>query len=123
MGMLEKKEESPQGTILKGEGSWTVENAAALWQAFQPFLGQNLALELAEVERIDSSGLQILLQGKRMAAKQGKAFKILNHSLPVLKALDLTGLLGTFRDPVRVNSEQKQSLLLTYSRNRYSVYG
>ncbi|MCB1139636.1 MAG: STAS domain-containing protein [Leptospiraceae bacterium] len=121
--MLEKKEESPQGTILLASGAWTVESAASLWAELRPLLGQNLALDTSGIERIDSSGMQILLQGKYLNARQGKVFKLLNHSLPLLKALDVAGLLGTFKDPVRINYEQKQSLLLTYSRNRYSVYG
>ncbi|MCB1303030.1 MAG: STAS domain-containing protein [Leptospiraceae bacterium] len=121
--MLQKIQESAQGIQLKASGAWTVENAANIWRTLQPMLGQNIALDLAEVERLDSAGFQLLLQIKRNAVSSGTTVRFLNHSRPVLKTLDVAGVLGSLRDVIRVSTATKESLLLTYSRNKYSIMG
>ena len=121
--MLQKVQEGAQGIHLKASGAWTVENAVTIWTTLQPMLAENLAIDLAAVERLDSAGFQILLQLKRNAVSSGTVVRFLNHPRPVLKTLDVAGVLGSLRDVIKVNTATKESLLLTYSRNRYSIMG
>lgn len=121
--MIELDQKTSQGTILKASGSWTVDRAPEIWRSLLSHRNGNVAVDMQEVDRMDSAGLQILLKFKKMAAEEGKVFKILNHSPSVLKLLDLSGALGSLKDQVRITSSTKGMLDLTYSRNRYEIYG
>lgn len=59
-----------------------------------------IELQLAEVDEIDASGVQILLAARQQADKLGHIFKLSAHSPAVIDALDLCGLLAYFGDPV-----------------------
>jgi anti-anti-sigma regulatory factor len=57
-------------------------------------------IDLGGVERIDTAVVQLLLLAKReMGAKAGRLL-LVNHSAPVVEALDLYGLSAHFGDPV-----------------------
>ena len=119
--MLEISQESDQGTILKATGSWTIDQARGIWTELKKHLNGNLAIDLQGIDRMDSSGFQLLITAKAMSQKSGNICKLLNHSLLVLKMMDLAGVLGSMRDQVRISASNKEALQLTYSRNRYSI--
>ena len=120
--MLQIEQESNQGVILKATGSWTIDQVAGIWKLLTPHLHGNVAINAEGVERMDSAGLQILLMAKKNANDAGNVFKILNHSIAVLKIMDLSGVLGSLRDQIRISASEKEALKLTYSRKRYSLY-
>ncbi|MBR32232.1 MAG: hypothetical protein CMN77_13085 [Spirochaetaceae bacterium] len=121
--MLEIAQESKQGVLLNATGSWTIDQVAGIWKSLASHLEGNVAIDAAGIEKMDSAGLQVLLMAKKQCSDAGYACRIMNHSLPVLKIMDLAGLLGSLKDQVRVSSQEKASLELTYSRNRYSIFG
>ena len=57
-------------------------------------------LQLAEVDEIDASGVQILLAAKQQASNLEHSLKLVAHSPAVIDALELCGLLAYFGDPV-----------------------
>ena len=59
-----------------------------------------LELQLADVDQIDTSGVQLLLAAKQMASNLGRTLKLTGHSAAVLGALELCHLLPYFGDPV-----------------------
>ncbi|MBI39918.1 MAG: hypothetical protein CMF59_09980 [Leptospiraceae bacterium] len=121
--MLEIAQTSQQGVLLKGTGSWTIDQVAGIWNTLTPHLNGNVAIDAQGIERMDSAGLQILLMAKKHCAENGHVCKVLNHSLPVLKIMDLAGVLASARDQVRISSQDRAALDLTYSRNRFTIFG
>lgn len=59
-----------------------------------------LELNLAEIEEMDASGVQLLLAAKQMASNLGHTLKLTAHSPQVLATLELCKLLPYFGDPV-----------------------
>jgi anti-sigma B factor antagonist len=62
--------------------------------------GNNLEIDLSQVEEIDTAGLQILILIKREATKTGKSLKFVMHSKPVLEIMELANLTTAFGDQV-----------------------
>lgn len=83
-------------------GSLDIYCAAEMRERLAALLRQHpvLELNLAEVEEIDTSGVQLLLAAKQMASNLGHTLKLTAHSTPVLATLELCKLLPYFGDPV-----------------------
>ncbi|TJZ79006.1 STAS domain-containing protein [Chitiniphilus eburneus] len=83
-------------------GELTVMHAAALKDELLAALAHadTLALDLGEVEDIDTAGVQLLLLLKREAARLGRSVSYGGHSGAVLAALELLDLTGALGDPV-----------------------
>lgn len=91
-------------------GELTIQQARTLLEEIQPLLhrGQDLVLNLAQVTKLDSSALQILLVARRHLKSSGKTLTLAAHSEPVLNAMKLTGLTGRFNDPVIESAHRTQ---------------
>jgi anti-sigma B factor antagonist len=55
-----------------------------------------VAVNLAEVEYMDSSGVAVLIEGLKAAQESGKAFALITPSTPVMKVLTLARLDSVF---------------------------
>lgn len=83
-------------------GELDIYAAAIVREQLIPLLTEHpmVELQLAEVNEIDTAGVQLLLAAKQMASKAGHTFKLAGHSRAVIDALELCGLLPYFGDPV-----------------------
>ncbi|MDO9106712.1 MAG: STAS domain-containing protein [Methylovulum sp.] len=84
------------------EDELSIFTAAAQKPVLLAFLdsGDDLELNLARVNEIDTAGLQLLILLKREAAQRGKALRFVMHSKAVLGVLELARLTSAFGDPV-----------------------
>ena len=57
-------------------------------------------LDLADVEELDTAGVQFLLWLKRDMASRGSELVLTRHSPAVVEVLDLLKLTATFGDPI-----------------------
>jgi anti-sigma B factor antagonist len=57
-------------------------------------------LDLADLEEIDTAGIQVLLWFKREARARGKVLPFVNHSPAVIEAFDLLRITDRFDDSV-----------------------
>lgn len=64
-----------------------------------------LELDLSGVTEIDSAGLQLLLVMKNESERLGHELRIVNHSRPVIDAIELLKLSAHFGDPIVLPSE------------------
>ncbi len=62
--------------------------------------GDDLEINFANVNEIDSAGLQLLILCKREAAAGGKVLSFVMHSKAVLEILELANLTSAFGDQV-----------------------
>ena len=68
--------------------------------------GEHLELDLAQVERMDSAGCQLLILAKREAVVAGKTLSIVAHSPAVQSLIEFYNLAAWFGDPLVVPAEQ-----------------
>jgi anti-anti-sigma factor len=75
------------------DGEMTIYRAAELKDTLLAALAaaQALDIELAQVEEIDTSGVQLLLLVQREAARAGKPLVLVGHSAPVRDAFAMLG--------------------------------
>jgi anti-anti-sigma factor len=99
-------QQQPLGQLLVGQ-DFTIYNAAKYKEDYlsQLSLSQGLEVDLAQVEEIDSAGLQILMLLKREADATGKALQLVNHSRAVVEVFELLDLAGYFGDPLVIPAE------------------
>lgn len=64
--------------------------------------GATLRISLAEVSEIDSSGAQLLLAAKALAAERGCRLQFTDHSPSVLELITLFDLAAQLDDPLLV---------------------
>ncbi|MCZ8342033.1 MAG: anti-sigma factor antagonist [Leptospira sp.] len=83
--------------------------------------GAILKLNLNQVERIDTAGVQLLLFMKNYTLEQNYILKLDSHSLPVLKIFDVLGLVSYFGDRVKVKKEHSSELEFRYGTKKQSV--
>lgn len=69
--------------------------------------GDDLEINLANVEEIDTAGLQLLIMIKREAARQNKKLSFVLHSQAVLDILELANLSTIFGDQLVLSSERE----------------
>lgn len=93
-------------------------NWIKLWK-FKP--GVILKLNLSQVERIDTAGVQLLLFLKSYTLEQNYILKLDSHSLPVLKIFDVLGLVSFFGDRVKVKKEHSSELEFRYGTKKQSL--
>ncbi|KPC55109.1 STAS domain-containing protein [Amantichitinum ursilacus] len=98
---LRSENDGPQGT-LHIEGEFNIYQADQLKPLLLAELSamENITVDLAQVEEIDTAGIQLLLMLKQEAARQQKAISFINHSKPVLEVFELCNLGGHFGDPM-----------------------
>ncbi|TGM81851.1 anti-sigma factor antagonist [Leptospira mtsangambouensis] len=80
--------------------------------------GQVYLLDLSGIQRVDSAGIQFLMYLKTLSQKNHFSLKLENHSLPVLKVLDLLGLVSFFGDRVKVKKEHSNEVEFRYGTRK-----
>lgn len=71
--------------------------------------GAECDIDLAQVTEVDTAGLQLLLGAKREAERRGCRLGFVNHSEPVLEALDLVNLARDFGDPLLIPASRTEA--------------
>ncbi|MBL0956118.1 MAG: STAS domain-containing protein [Leptospira sp.] len=82
--------------------------------------GKKIILHLNGIERIDSSGIQFLMFLKKRCQTNQQILSLTNHSLPVLKVLDLLGLVSFFGDRIKVKKEHSNEVEFRYGTRKVS---
>jgi anti-anti-sigma factor len=84
------------------QGALDIYAAAQVRERLADLIAQHplIELQLAEVDEIDASGVQILLAAKQQASNLEHSLRLSAHSPAVIDALELCGLLAYFGDPV-----------------------
>ena len=75
-------------------GEIDIATAPQVRRAMLEAAGRRLVLDLRSVVFMDTSGLQLLLEGQRRAREQGGAFAIVAGPPRVQRLLDVAGLTG-----------------------------
>ncbi|MGA8099343.1 MAG: STAS domain-containing protein [Candidatus Cybelea sp.] len=57
---------------------------------------QRLIVDLTQLEFLDSTGLGVLIGAHRRAAEHGGSFRLIVTDGPILRLLNITGLIGVF---------------------------
>lgn len=88
--------------ILSIEGELTIFTVVEQKTRLLSFLksANELEVNLADVNEIDTAGLQLLILIKREAAHAGKKLSFVMHSTAVLEILELANLVTAFGDQV-----------------------
>ncbi len=86
--------QSQQCNSLSLEGEITISEVARLKEVMLGYLTTEapLAINLAHITKIDTSGLQLLYAAHQTAIHQGKKFSLENPSLAFMEAAKLAGL-------------------------------
>ncbi len=84
------------------ENDMTIYTAAEQRLNLLAFLssGDDLEINLAQVNEIDSAGLQLLILSKHEAAQAQKSLRLVMHSQAVTEILELTNLTAVLGDPL-----------------------
>ncbi|MDF3820511.1 STAS domain-containing protein [Leptospira sp. 96542] len=80
--------------------------------------GTVIILNLENIQRIDSAGIQLLMYIKKACLQQHLTLHLRNHSLPVLKILDVLGLVSYFGDKIKVKKEYAKELEFGYGTKK-----
>ena len=104
---MANREANKSSPTFKVQGEFTIYQAASLKQEMISFLeGHNtIDIDLSEVSEIDAAGIQLLLLAKKTAAAKEKKLRLIEHSSPVLEALELLNLSAYFGDPLFIPSK------------------
>lgn len=91
---------------LRLEGEVTIYRAAELLVTIRNVVreARSCVLDLEAVTEIDSAGLQLLLAAKRSAREMGRQIEFVGHSLPVLDAAEVLGLMDELGAPVAAST-------------------
>lgn len=92
-------------------GEMTLSTAAELKESLLDALHQSdsLIISLAEVDDMDTAGLQVLLLLKREALELGKALQLQEHSPAIIDVLDTCHVMAYFGDPVLLDAPHHSS--------------
>jgi anti-anti-sigma factor len=100
------------------EGDLTVKKVNTLYLNFTAIINneniKSISVDLAGVYEMDTAGIQMLMALKTYSSQLNKSFKLINHSLSVLKIIDLYGLAVFFRDKLVVPKKYSEQLNFRY---------
>lgn len=93
---------SGAAALLRLDGELTIYRAAELKPLLQQALhsAPQLEIDLGGVTDIDTSGVQLLMATKRLAADTQRSLRLSGHSPAVLEAFELLDLAAYFGDPL-----------------------
>ncbi len=80
--------------------------------------GNRITIDLNKIHRIDTAGIQLLIFTKKFFLEKQVSVHFVNHSLPVLKAYDLLGLVSFFGDKIKVLKDNSSELEFSYGTRR-----
>jgi anti-sigma B factor antagonist len=99
MGLTIDKEQSPDGSLIRVVGEVDLYSSPELRKAILkavPSAEGGLAIDLAGVTYIDSSGVATLVEGLRSAREHGTGFALVSPSPAVMQVLELARLDSVF---------------------------
>jgi len=99
MGLTIEKSQSSDGLLIRVVGEVDLYSSPELRKAIlkaMPSAQDGLALDLAGVTYIDSSGVATLVEGLRSAREHGTAFALIAPSQSVMQVLELARLDSVF---------------------------
>ncbi len=91
-----------EGTGLTVKGNCIIQELEPLVKSLGELVESDLnaiQLDLAQVESIDTAGIQLLVSCRNSALTRGKSFIIVSVSETVRKALKISGLQQIFENP------------------------
>lgn len=89
----------------------TIYNAAELKEKLMPALldERDLEINLANINEIDSAGLQLLMLAKKERTARDLTLSLIDHSESIIDVFELMDLVSYFKDPVLLaNSKGEQ---------------
>ncbi|MDH4199499.1 MAG: STAS domain-containing protein [Spirochaetia bacterium] len=109
--------------VISLKGDLNIYSSPALCEELKSIFEKcaKVALDLAGVSEMDTSGLQCLLAAKKYSFKNQKAFKIINHSPAIIKMIDLLGLIGYFGDKIKIPADERSKYSLKYGIKKQRV--
>ncbi len=110
------KSEEEKTVHLACQGELTIPYAKS-WQDlilshFDP--EKNLSLDLEQIHKIDTAGVQVLIFLKKKVALTSKILSLQNHSPSIKKVWDILGLVSFFGDKIRLKKEERESYSFRY---------
>ena len=84
-------------------GEMTIYRAAELKELVLQALADNtgdLEIDLSGVSELDTSGVQVLMLAKKMAAQQQRALRLTAHSPAVVEVFQILNVAAYFGDPL-----------------------
>ena len=87
-------------------GEMLINQAAAMKEPLLQGIAsaEKIEVNLAEVDELDSAGLQLLALIKRESLQQGRELAFTHHSPAVTEVIELCDLARTFGDPVLITA-------------------
>lgn len=99
-------------------GELTIFQAQALFDELAPLFEEgsvnqnmNFSIDLAQVSKIDSSIIQILMMARKHWLDREQQFNLINHSEVVINALEILGLVAWFKDPIVIREQREQQVV------------
>ncbi len=92
---------------------WKEKTNSFPWKA-----GSQIILDLKNIQRIDASGVQLLVYLKKKSEDKHCLMTIRNHSLPVLKCFDLLGVVSFFGDKIKLKKEYANEVEFSYGTKK-----
>lgn len=94
--------------VLRIEGELTIFRAQELKAVLlaDPMID---TIDLSAVTEIDTAGVQLLMQTKNTALREGRALQLTNHSPAVLEVFELLNVAAYFGDPLVMDSRARPS--------------
>jgi len=102
--------------IISLNGELTIYNARLVVNYIHPILEQykKVAIDLKNVSEVDTAGMQALIFLKRESKYRKVKLKMINHTEPIIKVMNLLGLVGFFADKIKITPELKKKYNFKY---------
>ena len=94
-----------EGTGLTVKGSCLIQELQPLFKSLEDLVESDLNaihLDLAQVDSIDTAGIQLLVSCRNSAMARGKTFTIASMSETVMEAIRISGLQQIFENPEKI---------------------
>lgn len=114
---------SSDGTLFLWKGYLTVpfiKDWYELTNQWEISKGKKIKIDLSGIDRIDSAGIQFLIFLKKRTNSNHQILELFNHSLAVLKVMDLLGLVSFFGDRIKVKKEHANEVEFRYGTRKVS---
>jgi anti-sigma B factor antagonist len=96
---IDLKSEDGGTLVFKLRGSLDIATAPTVRAALSERAekgNHDLIVDLTQLEFLDSTGLGVLIGAHRRAAEHGGSFRLIVHEGPILRLLNITGLVTVF---------------------------
>ncbi|GBF48981.1 STAS domain protein [Leptospira ryugenii] len=115
------RKDKENGVLLRWDGYLTIPFIQVwneLLQKEDIFHSQNLHIDLRNIQRIDTAGIQWMIYIERLCRQKNINLSFQNHPKPILQILDLYGLIGFFGDKIKITKEESSEYSLSYGTKK-----